>query len=1002
METRLEIKLLGPPIIILDGHVLPPMRSRAAEALLYFLVCSPGIHRRDLLAEMLWFERPPKQAMANFRTALNLLKNTVGAEFLMSNRQTIAFDANQSFKLDLDHFAQQPDLIRGTLLEGFYLPEGRGFEEWLAVEREHIRQRTRASLLASVEQYREANKYHKALHLAQQAVNLDPYDEHAQPLQIELLARTGQRSAALRAYQNLNERLLADLEAEPFKSTRSMVRRLRGLDYPPPSMLPSQSSPFIGRSDEIRQLSSLAVDRQSRLITIFGPGGMGKSRFAIETVRQIYSAIPGRYLNGVYFVPLVPVTGLNELAVAIAETIGIVFQGQSQLFSQLSESLKDWECLIVLDNFEQLINAESGRATDKIAEFIEACPDLKLMVTSRERLNLYEEVVIDLHGLAIPDSGEEAAESDDAVGLFVQTARRFSQDFDPGPEELAEILHTCRLVQGMPLAIELAANWLRLYPVVEIRTQIEKSVDFLQAQLRNVPERQSSIRAVFETSWDLLSEAEQAIYRQLTLFEGGFTLTAAQAVLDSGSIAVPQKASFIRNHIQALADKSLLAMDRGHRFDIHPLLRQFTVEMQSAAAPTSAALDGQHRRYFLELLGQVEPHLGDQHAIILADIGNIRKAWLGAARTHDFAALEQAASPLHSFFSLQSWFVQGVETFETALEQLPDVEQISSQFASAILEIVGRKARMHLHLGQVDDAKAELSQVDGLLAAVDSADRRAAIRGYQAILNFYAGDYSEAARLGQIGLDLSVESGVPDAKAFAHNFLGSVYKAQGEYAQAANHFREAVDLYKNHDDPVGAAMALNNLGNLTLLEDKLDRAQAYYEESSHLFKLENHVHGAATTLANAGKLALKVNRPEAALELLEESLTLKQDIQDLRGIAVSLGGLAEVASFNQDLRQAEAYYREAVGKAWECGDKGLAVELLLGVAQLRVVQSQHQAAASLFTFLKAHPAATEDVRAACDAGLAAEGMGTTTPNQPVELEAVVRELVDSAVKFQRP
>jgi DNA-binding SARP family transcriptional activator/tetratricopeptide (TPR) repeat protein len=971
MTPTLRISLLGDVAIQLGDEVVAGLPSRAAEALLIYLVCNPRPVAREKLAELLWAERSAVQALTNLRTILTPLRRELG-DYLVVTRQTLAFDHSRAHWLDVTEFeqgwagldlarlalpdaarAQQLqtvlDLYQGDFLEGFYLKGGQGFEEWATVERERLRHLARDGfrLLASFQL--DAGEYRAGVATAARWRRLDPYSEEACRTHMWLLTRAGQPHLAAQAYQELRRTLQADLGVEPGASTASLFECVQGAHFPPPLDLPPAATAFIGREVEIDALARLLLARDSRLLTLAGPGGIGKTRLAIEAARALAKRLPGRFLNGVRFVPLAALKSAQSLPTHVASALGVELQGAAPPRQQLLSYLEARELLLILDNFEHLIDHQ-GEAVAFLVDLLRLAPNVKLLLTSRERLSLYEEVIFDVPGLDAPDEGEDEATMASAAQLFVEAGRRVRRNYAPGAGELRWIARACRLVEGTPLAIELAASWLRHYDCAEIVRQIEQSLDFLASNYRDLPERQRSLRSVFEYSWQLLTPDEQAALAQLSVFTGGVAPDAADAVLG------------LRAPLADLADKSLLQRLPAGRFDLHPLLRVYAAEKLALDPQLQLRTTNEHAGFYLDYLAaQGSGESPEQRAAIRLDLANMRCAWEWAARCGMWEALGHAAATLHSFYSIQSWFQEGIDLFAQTLAML---EADGARLAPAALhaELLGRKARMHIHIGGLVQARADLRQALAGLGQIEDPVRRRSVLDSLAITHYYAGDYSQAAALAQDSLRLSEQSGNQDGIGFALNFLGSCAKAQGDYEQARAFFQRAAETALLLQDEIGAAMVYNNLGNLLQSMGDWSGAQRYYQQSSELFGSHDHVHGAATTLANAGKLAYRRGAYDEARQLLRESLTLKRKIGDPRGEAVALAGLGDVALATGAHAEARVTLLQALELAHQAGDLKLTLETLASFAELLHRQGQRAAAVRLLDFTLNHRGVSQEAR----------------------------------------
>jgi predicted ATPase/DNA-binding CsgD family transcriptional regulator len=471
-----------------------------------------------------------------------------------------------------------------------------------------------------------------------------------------------------------------------------------------PLNFPPFSTPFVGRKRELADIRCLLSDPACRLLTLLGPGGIGKTRLAIEAAQDIQNRFP----DGVFFVPLQPLASAEFLVSAVADALRLQFYPAGDPHEQLLDYLRDKSLLLVLDNFEHLLTG-----SDLISEALADAPRVKALVTSRERLNLAEEWVLNVEGLSVPASDSEIAGSD-AAQLFLQSAERAQVGFRVADAQKPALIRICQLVGGMPLGIELAAAWVRALSCDEIAAEIERGIDILATPIRNVPARHRNMRAALEHSWSLLTPIEQNVFKRLSVFHGGFTKAAAEQVTGA-SIWV----------LTALVDKSLVRVDAQGRYHVQELLRQYAGEQLETSGEREAALQA-HSAYYADFLGQRwQPLRSDQQRRALdeidAEIDNIRLAWQTLCQRKDSAALYRAAKGLWLAYDLRCRFQEMVSLFGQAVAALrpaagrPEIDPV----LGLLLVLY---AWPHVGIGQPEEGLRLVKEGLALLEAGDNTE----------------------------------------------------------------------------------------------------------------------------------------------------------------------------------------------------------------------------------------------------------------------------------------
>ena len=414
--------------------------------------------------------------------------------------------------------------------------------------------------------------------------------------------------------------------------------------------LPTPTASFVGRDEELERIATLLADPKCHFLTLVGPGGMGKTRLAIEVARRVP-------FSAVHFVALQPLNSPDFLVSTIADAMGFEFYSGSEPKQQLLDYLREKPCLLLLDNFEHLLDG-----VELLIDILQAAPNVKLLVTSRERLNVQEEWVLALEGLAFPnDQAALPQESYSAVQLFVERARqaqaRFSLD-----DNTQAVQAICQAVEGMPLGLELAATWLRAMTCSQIAAHITSGLDFLTTPLRNVPERHRSLRVVFEQSWKLLSDDERAVLMRLSIFRGGFDLEAAESVARA---TLPLLAG--------LVDKSLVRLSPSGRYDLHELLRQYAADKLTDANEVRTTIQ-HHFDYFLKMASSAEAHrFGSEQVAwyerLELELDNLRAALAWSVETENGLLL---AGVLSFFFDFRLHWEEGIDWLRQMLSANPD------------------------------------------------------------------------------------------------------------------------------------------------------------------------------------------------------------------------------------------------------------------------------------------------------------------------------------------
>jgi predicted ATPase/class 3 adenylate cyclase len=667
--------------------------------------------------------------------------------------------------------------------------------------------------------------------------------------------------------------------------------------------LPVQPTAFVGRVAELAELHRLLADPAVRLVTLTGTGGIGKTRLSQHVAEEILGAFP----DGVFFVPLAAAETPESIVSTLADVLGLVLYQQSVAapFMQLAHHLHDKRMLLVLDNLEQVLSG-----APLIAELVQHTQALKILITSRERLNVQGEWVLELQGLRFP--GQEPiddVETYGAVRLFLERAARINHNFAPDADALAAVVRICRLVQGMPLGLELAAAWTRLLSCAEIADEIAVSLDFLTLSLRDMPERHRSLRAVFAHSWNLLSREERACYCALSVFRGGFTRAAA---VEIAGASLPLLAS--------LMDKSMLYRATSGRYEILEVLRQYAEEQLAASPEQSDAVRDRHSDYYLGLLHELEPALkgpgkdvafGQLAAldVIQQDLDNVRAAWRRATARGKATALHQAAFSLGMFCDIRSRFREGVELFGEAAATFsrPGVD-VAPEFLGLLLGIQGE------YLARLSMPEC-LEALRRSVALVDTCPPGPELALVNILSSYGASVHSLEERERRLRDSLAIYEARHDLWGMALVLTVTAETLdlilRNDLESAGRHVRQALDLQRRIGDRWGTAISLFTLGMVHEVQKEFLEARQCYQESLDVRYELKDMNGAGACIHNLGRIAYHLGDLDGARALQLQSLETMREVGAPHGIPDALQALAEIAYSQGNLPEARAFLIEA-------------------------------------------------------------------------------------------
>lgn len=974
-----------------EGEVAGRDLTAKAVALVVYLAVTGEPHSRQHLAALLWADMPEADAQTNLRQALSKLR-PLFKEQLVLDKQEVRFDAAgcwvDVWELEtadegrktgdekqgtadgrppaaesIARLRKQTALYRGDFLVTLSVKNAPEFEAWVIERRERYRLLS-SELLARVVKLElgagegEAARYH-----LEQWLTLDPWNEEAHRTKMLVLARRGERLQALAQFKTVSMILRDEFGVGPSAATVALFERIRDA-RPHDTPLPVFSTRFVGRARERGALATLLRQPTTRLVTLLGPGGAGKTRLAVE----VAAALQQGFLHGAVFVALQDVQTAEQLAFAIGAALHFSFGRGTEPFVQLGELLREQELLLVLDNFEGVV-----ATAPELGRLLAAAPALKLLVTSRERLALQAEHVFTVGGLSLDF---------EAPDLFMTRARQLDLGFELAEENRGAIREIAQLVGGMPLALELAAGLTQSASVAEIAAYLAKSLTALESDARDAPARHKSLRAVFDESWRALNAPARETTAQLAVFPASFDLRAAQAVADATS-----------EILSALADKAILARvgEREQvlpRFELHSVLREFATEESGAGIEPIRV---EHAEYYLNLVAEARARIvGATQATTVRELEiefpNVRAAWVAAYAFGLRDSIEASAPVLFRYLEASSQFRQAETLFARAnaatpvawarygavlyfvgkLDQAGDVLQSARETAQATSN-AAEAAFCELHLANVafdrgDFENARMRYVEVLQQARALGDEYLQLDALNnlGMVAAFRGDTDAARR--RLDECLEIASRIQETRGMGAAWLnlGMIDGNSGNYDAARIAFERALPLFTEVGDRRGTSLILGNLGEIARAENRLDDAETLYRQCLQAYQELALPEKAANMTRNLGTLALLRGDWVQAQRLFQNALAEYRRIGSKYGECFALNSLGQVARERGDLGQAGKYLKQGLELAVSINALPRACDAVFGFAVIAEAQHEFGRAVELYTFVAQHPAADGD------------------------------------------
>jgi predicted ATPase/uncharacterized protein HemY len=957
----MKLKTLG------ELRLEPSLFTQPKPLLLLAYLALEGPQQRRHLAELFW-QRGNR--MKSLSMTLTRLRQGAGEVVKRDDKRvwsTLKSDAKALLEaLDKRDWQKASELYSGAFLEGVVQGDWSSeLEEWVYATREYLAERVQHALLTLAKGAAKGQDFKAAATFAERAYKLPGLG--------------GSEVVTLKRLYTLlcagNSLLAPEVrkEAEGYGVTLKLSSEKARARFKPEkavtTTLPMRGTSFVGRDVELTELATLLSRTKISLLSLLGPAGVGKTRLALQIAHEQLKL--GAFAGGVHFIPLDALSDPGLIPSSLIGHLGLAQQATSEPLEQLIDFIGERRMLLVLDNFEHL-----GEGSSFLPPLLSRCPNLKLLVTSRETLRLEEEYIFAVEGLPYPKTPSEDAILRDAVQLFKERAERAQPHFDLG-RELPDVIAICQLVEGLPLGIELSAAWVRLMSCADIAGEIRKSLEFLSSTTKNIPERHHSLKAAFESSWKRLSQKEQDVLKRLSVFRGGFRREAASEVAGA---TIPMLAS--------LVDKSLLRVLPNGRYDRHSLLYQFTQEKLAERPDEQTQIETKHTDFYLGFAEEAEPRLQGKEQVrwfgrLSEEMDNFREAFRNLEAKGATETALRLATALGYFWGTQGYYTEGYEyltmflpktsshsvTEAKALFLAGDLAWVQSDHETAqtlleqslaIAKDLGEKslwAKSLRALGLIaqvnrgDPEGARSCYESALELAKESKDKAAAAAILRSLgtLNNEGANYQRARLYYEESAALSDALGDDHSRAKALVSLATVLSYLGEFAEAHSLNEQCLELFRAVGDTHGEGISLLNLGVDAAQRGDIPQEIERYQGSLELFRRLGDKRMVSHLLNNlAGSLQKRGDASEAR-ELLEESLTIQGAVGDVSLASHALNLLGSV--FVDQGKPEEAYgcYQECLRLCRKTGDNWMMMRVLEALARWHLDRRDYQTAQPLLT-----------------------------------------------------
>jgi len=983
----LYISGLGSPRIALNGQGVE-IKRRKAVALLIYLLVEGRSQPRQFLSSLFWPEYDQSKAYAYLRRTLWEINNTLGDGWMEGSRERIGVPSSANIQTDITQFqvllrgtqvhghpAEEPceqcidqleeamRLYRGDFLEGFSLSDCPQFDDWQFLHSELMRRLFQDTIQNLVKILEQRGRIGQAISYAQRWLATDNLDERAYRKLMSLFAKNNQVQAALRQYEACQTILKKELDLTPETATTDLYNQIREmrsstslvevgqtqilieeggrtswleqiLSAPVQvafqSNLPVQTTPFIGRKEEIREICGLLHDPDCWLLTLTGMGGIGKTRLANQIGQEISTTFP----DGVYLVPLEGMKTISALMPKIAEILGLSFHPQEgSLDTQLKSFLREKSLLIIFDNFEEFVSDAAI-----LHQMHAAATSVKFLITSRERLKISGEWVFEVPGLDHPML--DVAKTDEILGypaieLFIQAARRTVSHFQINEENYQEIVAITQFVEGLPLGIEMAASWVNLLSPKEILAEIRTNLDFLKTEFQDTPPRQRRMRAVLDYSWKRLNREEQSALAKLSVFQGGFTRVAAEKVT---GVSLTD----LKKHL----DRSFIRQKEPGEYHIHELMRQYALDKLCQSPKNYKNMRDRHATYYCAALsswdnGLKGPDQVELLPVIRREIDNIQAAWVWVTQGKQIEQIKIGLEGLCYFYLRTLRNQEGLQACQLGLDALKEAEFEGQPEIRASL--LAWKSIFCLNLDKHEIARVSIDFALEMMTEFgvthkDFAPLQARISMTKAIIENYLGNRESA--IEYYDCAFGVYRQIKDFSGFSYLMLRALDTSGITSEKIYQYLSEAIQFKRKSGDFFNTAYLLYMYCMIVAYHlGQPVQATGLMEESCEIFEKLGDSFSKEMSLVAADPI-LNINGRYVELrEVREKKLAYARERGDRQTIGIYLAEVGETLSHLGYYPDAEDYFKEALIQIKEGIPYQYAFRLC-GIGEVLLVQGQ--------------------------------------------------------------